>query len=245
MTHSNGFKLITGLALVSFGGAIGCGESRPEWEPSDPEEQVALVEQGVTKATGTVDATSVKEVYGAQLSVGVKQAAILEALAKVKFAGEQCVTKTADEGTVDLKCASGGSVTGSVSFAADTDITAEATEIFIELTTEDACASGVCFEGTFALQAKAGLSGVTTTVAASTTVTSGDGADTQVFLGVQTVASLEEVTAKLALFDSGGRSFTFTAAVDGTFIIEGANGTFSCTPEGTGGKCTGSTEFTF
>lgn len=243
MTFANGLQLLTGLALVTLGAAA-CGESRPEWEPSDPEEQVALVQQGISGATGTVDASSVKEIQGAYVSVGLRQAAVLEALAKVKFAGEQCVVKSADEGTVDLSCASDGKVSGSATFSVDGEITAESTEIFIELTTEDACVDKVCFDGSFALEAKAGLSGVTTTLAASTTTTV-DGEDTQLFLGVQTVASIEEVTTKIALFDSGGRSFTYTAAIDGTFIIEGTNGTFSCTSEGAGGKCTGSTEFTY
>jgi hypothetical protein len=47
------------------------------------------------------------------------------------------------------------------------------------------------------------------------------------------------------LFDSGGRSYTFTVAADGSFIVEGANESFTCTPAGSGGSCTGATEFDF
>jgi hypothetical protein len=230
------FLTASALTLV----AVGCGSNRPDWEPSDPEEQVALVKVGITKATGTIDATSVKEIFDAYQVGGSKLAIVLGALATTNFAGESCVTKSADEGSVDLDCASEGAASGTIDFSSDDEITAESSEIFIEFSTEDACVDGTCFEATFAMEAKGSIGGLSTTLAASA-----DEGDIHTFIGVEAALSSEQETTKLALFDSGGRSYTFVAAVDGSFILEGANGSFACTPSGSGGSCTGATEFDF
>jgi len=234
--HLTTLFIASALSLL----ATGCGSDRPDWEPSDPEEQVALVSTGVTQATGTIEASSVTEIFSAYQASGSKLEIMLTALASTNFAGEKCVTKSADEGTVDLDCASEGQASGTVDFSSDEEITAESSEIFIEFTTEDACVGGTCFEATFAMQAQGSIGGLKTTLAASA-----DEGDVHTFIGLEAALSSEQETTKLALFDSGGRSYTFTLAVDGTFIIEGANGSFSCTPAASGGSCTGATEFDF
>jgi hypothetical protein len=229
--------LFTASALTFV---AGCGSNRPDWEPSDPEEQVALVTTGVTQATGTIEASSVKEIFDAYQASGSQLAIMLGALASTNFAGEKCVTKSEDEGSVDLDCASDGQASGTLEFSSGDDITAESSEIFIEFTTEDACVGSTCFEATFAMQATGSIGGLKTTLAASA-----DEGDIHTFIGLESALSSEQETTKLALFDSGGRSYTFSIAVDGTFIIEGANGSFACTPAGSGGSCTGATEFDF
>lgn len=113
------FFSASALTLV----VTGCGSNRPDWEPSDPEERVALVTTGVTQATGTVEASSVKEIFAAYQTSGAPLAIVLGALASTNFAGEKCVTKSADEGTVDLDCASDGQATGIVEFRSDDEIT--------------------------------------------------------------------------------------------------------------------------
>lgn len=239
MNRSTSLGVLTAFSIgATF--AAGCGSDRPEWEPSDPEEQVALVSAGISNATGSVEASSVKEISASYTADSSSLDVILSALAKTNFAGEKCVTKSSDEGTVDLSCASEGAGKGSIHFSSSDEITAESTEIFIELDTEDACVGNHCFTGTFALSAKGSLGGLKTTLAASV-----DAGDVHTFMGLEAELSSEQATAKLALFDSGGRSYTFTPAVDGSFIIEGANGSFTCTVDGSAGHCTGASEFDF
>ena len=227
--------VVAGLAFLS-----GCGSNRPDWEPSDPQEQVDLVDTGVTNATGTIEASSVKEVFASYEVSASPLGVMLSALAKTNFAGEKCVTKSSNEGTVDLACASDGAAKGTVNFSSNDDITASSTEIFIEFDTDNACVGSSCFQATFALSAKGSIGGLKTTLAASA-----DAGDVHTFMGIESELSTEQATTKIALFDSGGRSYTFTLAVDGSFIIEGANGSFTCVPNGSGGHCTGSTEFDF
>ncbi len=228
--------LSTGTLAAVF--AIGCSSTRPAWEPSDPQEQLDLVSAGVSHATGTIEASSVREIYDSYRSDGVAIDTILSALGSTNFAGEKCVTKTANDGTVDLSCASDGKAKGTIQWSSSDPITAASSEILLTLSSDSACVGSTCFQLELVLQAKSAVSGLTTTVVASA-----DRGTVHTFTGRQALLSAETTSSTLALFDSGGRSYAFTPAVDGSFIIQGANGPYTCTPSGTKVSCKGATQF--
>ncbi len=235
--------MIRSLLVLSAGTcaaifAIGCSSTRPSWEPSDPQEQLDLVNTGVSHATGTIEATSVREIYDAYRSDGEAITTILSALGTTNFSGSKCVTKTTNDGTVDLACASDGKAKGTVQWSSSDPITAASSQILLTMSADNACVGSLCFQLELVLQAKSALSGLTTTVVASA-----DRGSVHTFSGRQALISSETTSYTLALFDSGGRSYAFTPAVDGSFIIQGANGPYTCTPNGPKVSCKGATQF--
>lgn len=241
-------KVALVLGAVAALGGIGCGSDRPDWEPSDPDEQVAAIKESLTKPSGTVDATSVKSVLGLYGDIA-KSNELLTAAMNVNGPNIQaCIDGDTSGGTIDLDCASGGKVTGTLEISIDGEVSASGRNADVLMEIElDACKGSLCVSSSVVIKAQTTAESSSSTIVYSADITEGD-KTTHLFFGMDASASADAASAKIVVYDAKGRSYVFNAsatAEGSSFSIEGANGAFSCTSTAEAGSCTGAAEFNF
>jgi len=235
--------LLVSVVAISAA-ATGCSNGAP---PSDPEGQIAYVQDGIASPSGNVDATSMKNL-GLKLSSVEGGATIFSSIGLISSGGA-CVTGSQTDGSVDLSCATSGGASGKMSFKIEGDVSGSTVSATASITFENACnADGsVCVTGTGAFKAEVAATGVQTDIAIDADITK-DGAKTHFFFGEEAGVTSTGANAKIVLFDDKNDSYVFTASVSAEGIstsVEGGNGTFSCTIGSGAGNCTGDASFSF
>lgn len=238
-SHMKNFSLLS-LALVgSVSMLAGCDGG----EPSDPHDQLALVQESLEAPTGTVDATTMKSI-ATRFESFTKASAVIGAY---NFAGSAQASCT-NGSDVDLACASQGQLSGSISYEID-EMSVKNSEVSATVIVEyhEACAGDVCIDGTAIVSVHTSETSTSTSLAVSLDVTEG-GASEHLFLGEDASVDQDGARVKVVVFDEEVASYVLEASVEGgaaSMSVKGENGEFSCSVSEAGGECSGAASFSY
>lgn len=227
--------------------AAGCGEEETA-APEEPEDKVGAVKQALEEPSGTVDESSVADVHARYDRILRAELALDAVALAFDGAGASCSPGASSVGdSVDVSCATGGSVSGTIEVKASTEAGGAGAQASVELVLHDVCDSAACVSGTVTIETSASTAGVSTTIAYSADVTI-DGRTEHVFFGSETSVTSDAVLSRVAIWGESGESFVVESSVDGSgssFSITGENGSFECTADQGGGHCSGAGEIDF
>lgn len=235
------FVSFVALAAVTSG----CSNGAP---PSDPEDQIAYVQDAISSPSGNVDALSMKNL-GALLTKIQATSSIFGVVGSAAK-GDCGGSASPGSGTLDVACASGGSATGSISYTLSMDVSSSEVSTMITVTFDNVCNADMssCVTGEGVMKAEVSQSnGVLTSLAFDATITK-DGASSKLFFGEEAGITEGNANVKIVLFDDKYDSYVFVANVgNGTVStsVEGGNGSFSCNLTEEGGSCSGDASFQF
>lgn len=242
MLRALGSFVVVGLALSAT--ACGGGAS------SAAEEKVGEVDSALDSPTGTLDATTAPKVF-----LGFQGEADFSGMSDV-FAGigatgsidASCISgASATGGTIDVSCSSDGTATGSITYEVTASLSTSGTGAYVTMNLSNVCKAGVCLTGDIYTGTTTGTGGSHVTTAAELTVTKA-GASKALHFGAQTSTGAGASSVDLVIWDDAGKSYvihTSTSSAGSQVTIKAANGSFSCSSEGTAGSCTGSASFTW
>lgn len=246
MARSFAVKSALFVSVVAISAAAtGCSNGAP---PSDPEDQIAYVQDAIESPSGNVDAISMKGL-GSLFTKIQASASIFGALGQIT-AGGACITGTQQDGTLDLSCSSEGTATGKITFKATADVSSSEVSSLVTATFDNVCNADMsqCVTGTGVVSVEVSTSdGVRTSMAFDATITK-DGVAQKVFFGQDASVGGGNVAVKVVLFDDLNDSYVFVANVGSGGVsasVEGGNGSFSCTVGPEGGSCEGDAKFEF
>lgn len=245
MARSFALKTSLFVSVVALSAAAsGCSNGAP---PADPEDQIAYVQDAISSPSGTVDATIMKKLGG--LFTKIQDASSVFALAGSVTGGGACATGSQTNGTLDVSCATDGSVTGSISFTAEAEVSSSSVNAMVTMTFDDVCnvATSTCVSGSGVVNAEVSEAGVITSLAFDSTITK-DGASTKLFFGEEASVTGGAANVKIVLFDDKNDSYVFVANAGSGGVnvsVEGGNGSYSCSVTPEGGSCSGDASFQF
>ena len=143
----------------------------------------------------------------------------------------QCASGDALAGSVDLTCLTGGEVTGTVVF----EIAVDGANAWVYHQLNDVCipADDLCMDGEGAVEVKSTSTGASTIVAGNLTLTEGGQTD-ELRYGVTQSVDANGITNQVVLWHNGDSYVVTTSAGAGgvSYAVEGANGSWSCSLEG-------------
>lgn len=243
MARSFALKTSLFMSVVAISAAAsGCSNA----PPADPEEQIEYVQDAISSPSGTVDATIMKKL--GSLFTKIQDASSVFAIAGSVSGGGACATGSQTEGTLDVSCASDGSITGSISFTAEAEVGSSTVSAMVTMKFDNVCnTAGVCVSGDGVVKAEVSEAGVVTSLAFDSTITK-DGASTKLFFGQEINVGEGAANVKMVLFDDKNDSYVFVANASSEGVntsVEGGNGSYSCTFTSEGGSCTGDASFQF
>jgi hypothetical protein len=241
-------------ALGSF--ALACSvSSLVACGGDDPESRIDSVKSALSAPSGNVDAKSAKSVFTSFTTQTNMSGAFGPFAAAPGTGGSPdpsldpdaqaaCMSGDSSNFTLDMECASGGTMSGTISLQTDASAGGEKPS-HITATYSNVCAKDVCFDGTMITEFSVRSDGFTLVADAEMDVTQG-GTTEHAHWGLETVASSSESQIKFVIFDDSGESYVLESSSSG-FTIEGANGSFACTVGGSAdaGSCTGASSFSW
>ncbi|MFO0619007.1 MAG: hypothetical protein U0414_40840 [Polyangiaceae bacterium] len=248
MAHSFAKKSALFASIVAVSAAAsGCSNGAP---PSDPEDQIAYVQDAIEAPSGTVDATTMKTL--GSLLTKVQGASSIFGVVGSVASSAQCggtASGASGSGTLDVSCATGGSATGSLTFTATADVSASEVSTMVTVKFDNVCNADKteCVTGDGVLKAEVSAGSVRTNLAFNATITK-DGASTKLFFGEEVGVKESNLNAKVVLFDDKNDSYVFVASVGEGGVstsVEGGNGSYNCTLTAEGGSCSGDATFSF
>ncbi len=243
-THRTQVVVVSSV-LASLACLAGCSSSG---EPTDPHDQLAAVKSALAAPSGTVDATSMRDVSKLYASM-TDASAVLGSISVIGSQKAQaCLQGSHSSGAYDLACATSGQLSGQLSFEVDGAVSAGQAQATYVAKFENACSGSTCVTGSVIVEATVAQSSVDTTVAFSADVTK-NGQKTHLYFGEQATVSNGSATAKVVVFDGHDDSYVVDASVGAagaSYSVSGANGAFQCSLSAAGGgQCSGSASFSY
>lgn len=244
MLRAFGSFVIVGLGLSATAcGSIGGSSSAAE-------EKVGEVDSAIATPTGTLSATTAPTVFlGFQGQADF--AGMSDVFASIGATGSidaKCISgATATGGTVDVSCSSDGTATGSITYDVTASLSTSGTGAYVTMNLANVCKAGVCMTGDIYTGTTTGTGGSHVTTAAELDITKG-GASKHAHFGAQTSTGTGASSVDVVIWDDAGKTYvihTSTSSAGSEVTIKAANGSFSCSSEGTAGSCTGSASFTW
>jgi hypothetical protein len=244
MSTTRTLHLVAASSLLATVAALaGCSSGG---EPSDPHDKLSEVKSALSAPSGKVDALSMKSVSKLYSTMTTAKP-VFDALSSLSGAQTKgCLQGAGSSGSYDLACASGGSMTGKVSYSVEGSASQNQAQGTYIVNFDNACTEGTCATGSVIVEASVTQSTVDTTVAFSADLTK-DGQKTHLYFGEQANVSSGSVTAKVVVFDNDLSYVISSSVTPGNvqYSVQGSNGSFQCSiGEGTG-QCSGAASFSY
>jgi hypothetical protein len=213
------------------------------------------VQAALIQPTGDVSPGTAAALLSHWQSFARIQAAFESILFIGSAAGQPCLTGSADAGTYDLTCLPlGQPVRGRLVFDAHASTVESGAPLDagvegdVDAVLEDACVGDSCLHADIQMSVIPSDCGPLATLAVTATVSSAGQTGTDTFsFGVQGGMGRGEFMARVVYFDADGRSFLVDGGsgdASSSVLLSGANGSFECSLQSGGLRCSGATSFT-
>lgn len=250
------FPCFTLFVVVCSLVAVGCAEDEPEPAPQGSVGQakvmLAPIEAAFAQPSGEVSPERMSDIIGVFQDQGGASGALgfvpgAPAAGPMGDEFGDCYSGSGTNGTVDLACASGGEITGSMSFTFGQD----GDYLYMTYQYDDVCSGGsseggaTCIDGNGAIRYTTfDDPGRLEALMAGKLVVTHDGVSEEIEYGFMMTLDGDSYSLQYAVFVNGD-SYIIEVESDGTsYIIRvtGENGTWTCTASETASGWTGSCE---